>query len=80
MALVPGLVQSPRLDCWVLRFSEPPGATIALRPGNELEKSTTEGLPEDEISSTKDALRQGRSVVIVVADDKDFRVSSAGTY
>jgi hypothetical protein len=37
--------------------------------GGALENSTTEGLPEDEIFVYEDALRQGRSVVIAIADD-----------
>jgi len=55
MALVPGLGQSPRLDCWVLRFSSRRRPTIRRCRRNELEKSTTEGLPEDEIFVYEDA-------------------------
>jgi hypothetical protein len=43
------------------------GAGAAI--GGALENSTTEGLPEDEIFVYEDALRQGRTVVIAMADD-----------
>ncbi len=41
------------------------GATVGATAGDKMEKSATQGLPEDEIFVYEDALRQGRSVVIV---------------
>jgi hypothetical protein len=44
------------------------GAAAGAAAGNALEESV-EGLPHDELYVYEDALRKGRSVVIVVADD-----------
>jgi hypothetical protein len=44
------------------------GAAAGAAAGNALEDSV-EGLPHDELYVYEDALRQGRSVVLVVADD-----------
>jgi len=79
MALVPGLVQSNRGWTAGCCHSRTAGATIGAAAGNELENQPTEGLPEDEIFVYEDALRQGRSVVIVVADDKDSGLSAGLT-
>jgi hypothetical protein len=43
------------------------GAAIA---GGPLEESLRQGLPKDEVFVYEDALRQGRSLVIVLADDR----------
>jgi len=45
------------------------GAGIGVAAGAKLEQFLSEGLPEDEIYVYEDALRQGRSVVIALADD-----------
>ena len=37
--------------------------------GKELERDTTDGLPEDELYLYEDALRSGRSVVVAFVDD-----------
>src|ERR1700733_4854964 len=47
------------------------GAGAGAIAGGSLENSLTEGLPEDEIFVYEDALRKGRSVVIVLAEDAD---------
>jgi hypothetical protein len=47
------------------------GAGIGAAAGGKLENSMTEGLPEDELFVYEDALRKGRSVVIVSADDEE---------
>src|SRR4051794_5121233 len=44
------------------------GAAAGAAAGNALEESV-EGLPHDELYVYEDALRQGRSIIIVVADD-----------
>jgi len=46
------------------------GAGIGAFAGAKLENSMTEGLPEDELFVYEDALRKGRTVVIVLADDE----------
>src|SRR5579863_128815 len=70
MALVPGLGPVTAVGLLGAAILGAAGATVGATAGNELEKSTTEGLPEDEIFVYEDALRQGRSVVIVLADDQ----------
>jgi len=45
------------------------GAAVGAAAGASLENFTTEGLPEDEIFVYEDALRKGRSVVIVFTED-----------
>jgi hypothetical protein len=70
MALVPGLGPITAVGLLGAAILGAAGATIGAAAGNELENSTTEGLPEDEIFVYEDALRHGRSVVIVLAGDK----------
>jgi hypothetical protein len=70
MALVPGLGPITAVGLLGAAILGAAGATIGAGVGNELEKSTTEGLPEDEIFVYEDALRQGRSAVILLADDQ----------
>jgi hypothetical protein len=70
MALVPGLGPITAVGLLGAAILGAAGATVGATAGSELEKSTTEGLPEDEIFVYEDALRQGRSVVIVLADDQ----------
>jgi hypothetical protein len=70
MALVPGLGPITAVGLLGAAILGAAGATIGATAGNKLEQSTTEGLPEDEIFVYEDALRQGRSVVIVLAEDK----------
>jgi len=45
------------------------GATVGAAAGGALEDFTSEGLPEDEIFVYEDALRKGRTVVMVDAED-----------
>jgi len=47
------------------------GASIGAVAGGKFENAMTEGLPEDELFVYEDALRQGRSVLIALADDDD---------
>jgi hypothetical protein len=46
------------------------GAATGMAAGGALEDSMAEGLPHDELFVYEDALRRGRSVVFVVADDE----------
>jgi hypothetical protein len=70
MALVPGLGPITAVGLLGAAILGAAGATVGATAGNKLEESTTEGLPEDEIFVYEDALRQGRSIVIVLAEDK----------
>ncbi len=70
MALVPGLGPITAVGLLGAAILGAAGATIGATVGNELETSTTEGLPEDEIFVYEDAMRQGRSVVVLMAEDK----------
>jgi hypothetical protein len=71
MALVPGLGPITALGLLGAAVLGAAGATIGAAAGNQMENFTTEGLPEDEIFVYEDALRQGRSVVIVLAENKE---------
>jgi hypothetical protein len=46
------------------------GAAIGVMAGGRADQDSTEGLPADEIFFYEDALRQGRSVVIVMANGR----------
>lgn len=46
------------------------GAATGMMAGGALEDSMAEGLPHDELFVYEDALRRGRSVVLVVAEDE----------
>jgi len=43
--------------------------TLGAKAGAAIEKSSTNGLPEDELYIYEDALRQGRTVVVATADN-----------
>jgi hypothetical protein len=47
------------------------GAALGAASGDALEDEMDEGLPRDEVYLYEDALRKGRSVVIVLAKDED---------
>jgi hypothetical protein len=47
------------------------GAGIGAAVGEKAENALTEGLPEDELFVYEDALRSGRSVVMVMAENED---------
>jgi len=70
MALVPGVGPVTALGLLGAAIVGAAGATVGATLGDEMEKSTAEGLPEDEIFVYEDALRKGRSVVIALAEDK----------
>ena len=48
------------------------GASVGAVAGESIEDSMTEGLPEDEIFVYEDALRRGRSVVVVLAAESEI--------
>jgi hypothetical protein len=47
------------------------GAAAGIAAGGAIEGSMSDGLPRDELFLYEDALRQGRTVVIALADDED---------
>jgi len=47
------------------------GASVGAAVGDALENAATEGLPEDELFVYEDAVRQGRSVVVALAEDEN---------
>jgi hypothetical protein len=50
------------------------GGMVGAATGKALENSTTQGIPEDEIFVYEDALRKGRTVVLVLAQDEQAAV------
>lgn len=70
MALVPGVGPVTALGLLGAAIVGAAGATVGAAAGGKLDKSTYEGLPEDEIFLYEDALRKNYSVVIALADDE----------
>jgi hypothetical protein len=56
------------------------GAVAGGAAGKAMEDSTTEGLPDDELFVYEDALRQGHSVVIALADDDQQTEAVRGAF
>jgi hypothetical protein len=71
IALVPGVGPITALGLLGAAIVGAAGATVGAAVGDRAEKSTTEGLPEDEIYVYEDALRSGRSVVVALAENAD---------
>jgi hypothetical protein len=71
IALVPGVGPITALGLLGAAIAGAAGATIGATVGDKMEKSSIEGLPEDEIFVYEDALRKGRSVVVALAEDED---------
>lgn len=69
MALVPGLGPISAIGLLGAGVLAAAGATIGATAGGKIEESSYEGLPEDEIFVYEDALRNGRCVVLALADD-----------
>lgn len=71
VALIPGVGPITALGLLGAAIVGAAGATVGARVGDKMEKSTTEGLPEDEIFVYEDALRQGRSVVVGLVENDE---------
>ena len=71
IALIPGVGPITALGLLGAAIAGAAGATVGAAVGDKMEKSTIEGLPEDEIFVYEDALRKGRSVVVALAEDED---------
>jgi len=71
IALIPGVGPITALGLLGAAIAGAAGATVGATVGDKMEKSSIEGLPEDEIFVYEDALRKGRSVVIALAEDEE---------
>jgi hypothetical protein len=71
IALIPGVGPITAIGLLGAAIAGAAGATVGAVVGDEVEKSTIEGLPEDEIFVYEDALRKGRSVVVALAENDD---------
>jgi hypothetical protein len=71
IALIPGVGPITAVGLLGAAIVGAAGAAIGAAVGDKAEKDTVEGLPEDEIFVYEDALRQGKSVVVVLAENKD---------
>jgi hypothetical protein len=71
VALIPGVGPITAIGLLGAAIAGAAGATVGAAAGDKIEKSTIQGVPEDEIFVYEDALRQGRNVVVVLAEDKD---------
>ena len=56
------------------------GAVAGAAGGGALEGLLTRGLPKDEIFLYEDALRQGRTVIIVTSENDDLLAQSLATH
>lgn len=70
-ALIPGVGPITAIGLLGGALLAAAGASIGAVAGGKLENAMTEGLPEDEFFVYEDALRKGRSVLIVLADDEE---------
>ena len=71
IALIPGVGPITAVGLLGAAIVGAAGAALGAAVGDKAEKATVEGLPEDEIFVYEDALRQGKSVVVVLAENKD---------
>jgi hypothetical protein len=71
IALVPGVGPITAIGLLGAAIAGAAGATVGAAVGDKMEKSSIEGLPEDEIFVYEDALRQGRSVVVALAENDE---------
>ena len=69
MALIPGLGPVTALGLLGAGILGAAGATIGGTAAGRIEKSTYEGLPEDEIFVYEDCLRHGQSIVVALAEN-----------
>jgi hypothetical protein len=68
MAMIPGVGLITAMGLLGAAIVGAAGAVVGGVAGDKAEKTSVEGLPEDEIFVYEDALRQGRSVVVVMAE------------
>lgn len=70
-AAIPGVGMVTALGILGAAVLTAAGAGVGAAVGGSLENDTSRGLPEDEIFVYEDALRKGRSVVMVLAENDD---------
>ena len=70
-AIIPGVGPVTALGLLGSAILGAAGAGVGAAVGGSLENASTEGLPEDEIFVYEDALRNGRSVVLALAEDAE---------
>jgi hypothetical protein len=70
LAVIPGVGMVSAIGLLGAAILTAAGASVGAAAGEKAENSMTHGLPEDEIFVYEDALRKGRSVVVVLADDE----------
>lgn len=68
--LIPGVGPITAIGLLAGAFAGAAGAGLGAVAGGKAEDSMTDGLPEDEVFVYEDALRKGRSVLIVLAEDE----------
>jgi hypothetical protein len=69
-AIIPGVGPITAIGLLGAALVTAAGAKIGAAAGEKLEDSMSAGLPEDELFVYEDALRKGRSVVVVLAEDE----------
>jgi hypothetical protein len=69
-ALIPGVGPITAIGLLAGAFAGAAGAGAGAAVGGKAENAMTDGLPEDEMFVYEDALRKGRSVMIVAAEDQ----------
>jgi hypothetical protein len=69
-ALIPGVGPITAIGLLGGAILAAAGASLGAVAGGKMENAMTEGLPEDELFVYEDALRQGRSVLIALAEDE----------
>jgi len=70
VALIPGVGPVTALGLLGAAILGAAGATVGAVEGGRVEENMSKGLPEDEIFVYEDALRQGRSVVVGLANNE----------
>lgn len=69
-AAIPGVGPTTAIGLLGAAVLAAAGAGVGVAAGGKIENFTTEGLPEDEIFVYEDALRKGRSVLVVLAESE----------
>ena len=68
-AVIPGVGPVVAIGLFGAALLGAAGAGIGGKIGQDVESATMEGIPEDEVFVYEDALRNGRSVVVALAED-----------
>jgi hypothetical protein len=70
--LIPGVGPVTAIGILAAALFGAGGVAAGVAAGDALEESMSDGLPKDELFLYEDALRQGRTVMIVTVDDKSL--------